>query len=377
MRVPKDIRRVTGRSGPYHDDVDVTVATATRPTARWIGPAWADQLMVWSWVPFAIIGAVVADPRALIVVITLTLAFSFSHQLLTLPLVYGDRDTFRSRRLVFLVAPIVLLIGIAVIRSRAFLLLALVAAGWNAFHTVQQRYGLVRIYGRKVGQDRPGVERWLLFAGFAAAVTLAVASPRLGEGLGDGVLDLGQPGSNTAILDLLISMQSAAAVVAVPVLVVVVVLGAVWWTQERVRPANPAKRWYLASTMCLFAVAPFAPLAALLGFVGSHAVEYYVVVARSLRARTDTKPDSNLARVTRAARPWPAVVVFGVGGAVAVYALMLGGWVDAFAVLALTFGAMHFLFDGLIWRSGRPAYSATFRPSSLDGGSSALGVPPE
>ena len=144
------------------------MATATRPTARWIGPAWADQLMVWSWVPFAIIGVVVADPRALIVVITLTLAFSFSHQLLTLPLVYGDRDTFRSRRLVFLVAPIVLLIGIAVIRSRAFLLLALVAAGWNAFHTVQQRYGLVRIYGRKVGQDRPGVERWLLFAGFAA-----------------------------------------------------------------------------------------------------------------------------------------------------------------------------------------------------------------
>ena len=326
--------------------------------------------MVWSWVPFAIAGVVIAEPSAVVIVITLTLAFSFSHQLLTLPLVYGDRDTFRSRRVVFLVAPIVLLVGIAVVRSRAFLALALVAAGWNAFHTVQQRYGLLRIYGRKAGQDRPGVERWLLFAGFGAAVTLAVASPRLGDGLGDGVLDLGQPGSNTAILDQLTSMQGVAAVVAVPMVAAVVALGAVWWTEERARPANPAKRWYLASTMCLFAVAPFAPLAALLGFVGSHAVEYYVVVARSLRSRTATKPESNLARVARVARPWPAVVVFGVGGAAAVYALMLGGWVDAFAVLALTFGAMHFLFDGLIWRTGRPAYAATFRSSSSVDGSS-------
>ena len=321
--------------------------------------ARADQLMLWSWVPFAVLGLLLRDPRAVLVGVSAVLAFSFSHQVLTLPLVYGDRDTFSSRRLLFSLAPVVLLVGIAVLRVEAFVALAVVAAGWNAFHTVRQRYGMVRIYGRKVGQDAPGVEQWLLFAGFFTAVVLAASTTALESTLAGGALDLGQAGTNTQLVKILTDLRPVARWVAVPLLVLTAVLLRTWWTQERSRPQNPAKHWYVGSTMLMFAVAPFSPMGALLGFVGSHAVEYYLVVARSLRSRTGTKPDSNLARLTGTVGPWPLVVGFGVLLAVVVYGAMLGPFLDAASVVAFTLGAMHFLFDGIIWRTGRPAMAAS------------------
>jgi hypothetical protein len=154
-----------------------------------------------------------------------------------------------------------------------------------------------------------------------------------------------------------------------------VVLGMRWWRQERDRPQNRAKHWYLGSTLVMFAIAPFAPMAALLGFIGSHAAEYYVVVARSLRSRTQSKPGSNLARVTRVLRPWPTVILFGVGAVWFVYWMMTTSVAMAAFVVALSASALHFLYDGIIWRTGRPAYAVTFRgvlPSRTP-----VGVPPE
>ena len=42
-----------------------------------------------------------------------------------------------------------------------------------------------------------------------------------------------------------------------------------------------------------------------------------------------------------------------------VYGAMLGPLLDLGSVVAFTLGAMHFLFDGIIWRTGRPAMSAS------------------
>jgi hypothetical protein len=334
-------------------------ATPVPSTARWMASARADQLMLWSWVPFAVLGLLLQDPRAVLLGVSAVLALSFSHQVLTLPLVYGDRDTFSSRRLLFVLAPLVLLVGIAVLRFEAFIALTVVAAGWNAFHTVRQRYGMVRIYGRKVGQDAPGVEQWLLFSGFFAAVALAASSTALESTLAGGALDLGQAGNNTQLVKILADLRPIALWVAVPLVLLTLGLAWRWWTEERSRPQNPAKHWYIGSTMLMYAIAPISPMGALLGFVGSHAIEYYLVVARSLRSRTSTKPASNLARLTAVAGPWPLVAGFALVLTVVVYGAMLSTLVDLGAVAALTLGAMHFLFDGIIWRTGRPAMSAS------------------
>jgi len=341
--------------------IDDVANLSDERTTQWLGSSRSDQLMVWSWVPFALAGLFVNDPRMVVVLLGAVLAFSFSHQVLTLPLVYGDRDTFNSRRLLFLLAPIVLVVGIYQVRLRAFVVLTVLAAAWNAFHTVQQRYGMVRLYGRKVHQDRPGVERILLFSGFFTAVVLAMCSSSLVAKFADGSLDLGQPGNNTQLVTMLGDLRPVALVLAGPLVLLTSLVAWKWWTQERQRPQNAAKHWYLASTFLMYSVAIVSPIAALMGFVGSHAAEYYLVVARSLKGRTVTKPQSNLARLTRTFHAWPLVVVFAAVITAAVFAGMLGSWVDAAAVAALTFGAMHFLFDGVIWRSGRPTYQATFR----------------
>ena len=336
-----------------------TTAAPAPSTARWMASARSDQLMLWSWIPFAVLGLFLRDPQAVLLGVSAVLALSFSHQVLTLPLVYGDRDTFSSRRLLFVLAPAVLLVGIAVLRFEAFIALTVVAAGWNAFHTVRQRYGMVRIYGRKVGQETPGVEQWLLFVGFFAAVALAASSTALESTLAGGALDLGQAGNNTQLVKILADLRPIALWVAVPLVLLTLGLAWRWWTEEQSRPQNPAKHWYIGSTMLMYAIAPISPMGALLGFVGSHAIEYYLVVARSLRSRTTTKPASNLARLTAAVGPWPPVVGFALVLTVVVYGAMLSTLVDIGAVAALTLGAMHFLFDGIIWRTGRPAMSAS------------------
>ncbi len=329
--------------------------------------------MVWSWVPFALLGWALAGTVA--AAVAATYAFSYSHQLLTLPLVYGDRDTFRSRVWVFTLAPPVVIAAVAVLWTHAFVALAIIGATWNVVHTLLQRYGLVRIYGRKVGQGTPGVERSLLFTAFGAALALAISSPRLGEDFRSGVLDLGEPGMNTWTAELLTDARPVAVALAVPLLVATAVLGAVWWRQERVRPQNRAKHWYLGSTLAMFAIAPFAPMAALLGFIGSHAAEYYVVVARSLRARTVSTPRSNLARVARLLRPWPTVALFGLGAMWFVYWSMTTSVAVAAFVVALSASALHFLYDGIIWRTGRPAYSVTFR--GVSSSRAPVGVTPQ
>lgn len=335
------------------------MTSTTVTPVRWMSSAVVDQLMIWSWVPFALLGVLLRDPQAVLWGVSGVLAFSFSHQVLTLPLVYGDRATFDSRRLLFCLAPVVLGVAIAVLRVEAFVALAVVAAGWNAFHTVRQRYGMVRIYGRRAGQDAPGVEQWLLWCGFLTAVVLAASTTALGSTLSDGSLDLGQAGTNTELVRILSDLRPVARWAAVPLVLVTLALALRWWTDPRSATGGTPARWYLASTLVMFAVAPFSPLGALLGFVGSHAVEYYLVVARSLRSRPATRPGSVLARWSATVGPWPLVIGFGGVVAVVVYGAMLGPLRDLGSVVAFTLGAMHFLFDGVIWRTGRPTYAAS------------------
>ena len=67
-----------------------------------------------------------------------------------------------------------------------------------------------------------------------------------------------------------------------------VAVAATWLTVVWVRTErswsrrNPGKWMYLASTGGLFALAVADPMAGLVGFVGSHTIEYFVVVNRSV-----------------------------------------------------------------------------------------------
>src|SRR3954462_5812868 len=105
-------------------------------------------------------------------------AFSFVHQPLTLPLVYGDAEQFAARRRLFVAAPFVLAAVIAVGLAVSFTIVAVVGGLWNLEHTLMQRYGFVRIYGRRTGEDDGRLERVLLLSWLLVALALGGARSR-------------------------------------------------------------------------------------------------------------------------------------------------------------------------------------------------------
>ena len=100
------------------------VATTPTPAApaesrtRWVHGPVLDVAMALCWVPFAIAGLVLQDDRDhLTWFVGATLLLSFSHQPLTLALVYGDRTNFRLRRRIFTWSPLVFAVAVFVTRN--------------------------------------------------------------------------------------------------------------------------------------------------------------------------------------------------------------------------------------------------------------------
>src|SRR4051812_50215726 len=95
---------------------------------------------------------------------------SFAHQPLTLGLVYGDPAQRDAHRRLYRWAPWVAFSLIVIGLNVSLSLVALMAGVWNAEHTLMQRYGVIRIYGRKAGDDHGRLEKSMLVGGVVAGI---------------------------------------------------------------------------------------------------------------------------------------------------------------------------------------------------------------
>ncbi|RMH69805.1 MAG: hypothetical protein D6683_15820 [Actinomyces sp.] len=328
----------------------------------WIrNPAW-DLALALAWVPFVVAAELWrGDPDRIVWLVGATLLFSVSHQPLTLPLVYGDGAVFGARRRLFTLSPVIFLAAVVVGRHLDPVVIAVVAGAWNAGHTLQQRYGIARIYGRKAGQSDGRVEHALLWALLVFALLWAAADPATP----DRVAAAGLGGRNQQGLAVLTDLAPVARVAVVPVLVLVGVLALVWVRQELASPrVNPAKWLYLASSVALFGVILVEPLAGFVGYVGAHAAEYFLVVHRHLGDRYPdpvTDGGAPLGRAVRS-RPGPTgvIVAYAVLVVTAIYAIGHFFGPEVFATVFLTLGALHLFYDGLIWKLRRPEVARGF-----------------
>ena len=242
------------------------VAVGSRRRARWVHGPVLDVAMALCWVPFAAAGVALQDnTNQLAWFVSATLLLSFSHQPLTLALVYGDATNFRLRRRIFTWSPLIFAVAVFATRSISLATLAVVGGLWNAEHTLMQRYGITRIYGRKSGQDTGSTEKWMLFSWLGLAMVWAAADSRTPG----RVERTGLGGNNKRGLDILTDLSPAARW-ALPV-VALLALGftARWIRDERHRgdAANPAKRFYIAATAALFITILVNPIAGFLGHV--------------------------------------------------------------------------------------------------------------
>ncbi|MEY2448577.1 MAG: hypothetical protein QOH79_2053 [Acidimicrobiaceae bacterium] len=316
----------------------------SRGQAPWIRSARADSALVFAWVPFAAAAFWFrGDGRQLVWLLEAMFAFSFVHQPLTLTLVYGDAEQFAARRRLFLVGPLVLAGVIAVGLTISFTLVAVVGALWNMEHTLMQRYGFVRIYGRRTGEDDGRLERSLLLSWLAVTLLSVAADSRTSSRV--ATLPLGE--INASALDVLTSLRPYAVSVLIPTAIIAALLTVRWVVLERERlqrgTANLAKQRYVVSTATMFAFAVlFDPVAGLAGFAGAHAIEYFFIVDHRL--------------VT--SRPTVSRLPFFGGYLIAFEAFYLVArqYNHFYLWVVLFLGGVHFLFDGVIWKGrSRPA----------------------
>lgn len=347
--------------------------TSSRPPAEttsggrvavWIYRARTDLLISLCWVPLFLIGHALsaasgpaADARVRWAV-TAVLLVSFLHQPLTFALVYGDGAQFRQRRRLFLWAPP---IAVAVIAAAVFHHLWLVipvAAVWNTVHTLQQRYGLSRIYARRAHYGSARLDRGVLYAWMAAAVLAVAAAP----GTPGVVARVSLAGINGAGVRLLTDARTVATILLVPAVAVAVGLAIAVVRQERAAgaAANPAKWIYQGSSLLLIASIAVDPVAGFVAYVGAHAIEYAVIVYKTTESRYGRDRPSSPSPLGVAART--AVGRVAVMAGVSFGALAIAGRVhgDAGNVVLFTVGALHFLYDGFIWKLRRPAVAADF-----------------
>jgi hypothetical protein len=320
--------------------------------AAWIHGPGRDLALALCWIPFAVaVFAVQGHPHLLSWMLSAVLLLSLSHQPVTLALVYGDEARFRDHRRFYLLAPLAAL-GVVLFGLRVSLLLVALAAGlWNAEHTLMQRYGVTRMYGRKAGDEHGPLEKPMLFSWLGVAVVAAAANPRTPHYLAQ--VNLGAV--NTSGITFLSRLRPEATVALVPAVGLALVLSLRWVRAEQ-GIGNPAKWLYLGATALLVLVVCLDPVAGFAAYVGAHAVEYFVIVHGAAGRRAAHGEGGVVGRLIRS--PVGAsgfVLVAAVGAVIPLTVLERWGSFTAATSVYLTVGALHILYDGLIWKQRTPA----------------------
>jgi hypothetical protein len=328
-----------------------------RNRARWIRSPAVDIALAFAWVPFALTAhAVTHDVDTLALLLNTTFLISFVHQPLTLPLVYGDPGQYALRRKLFIWSPIVFVIAITLGLWVSFALVAIVAGLWNAEHTLMQRFGVTRIYGRKVGQDSGTLERCLLVSWLVLAVVWIGSDPATPGRVAR--LPLGDV--NAASVDHLTTLRPFAAALVVPVLLLSLAFIVRWiggeYARARAGEANPAKWVYVGSTGVLFAWMLVDPVSGFIAYVGAHAIEYFVIVNHSLGTRYADGSGGPLGAAVRGQHGRTKFfAAYGVALGALIVVLLRTGNPDVYGFAVLWLGGLHVFYDGFIWKLRRPA----------------------
>lgn len=339
-----------------------------RQSEGWILGPGADTALALSWVPFAVAGHVAeAGNQSLRILFAGVMFISFVHQPLTFPLVYGSPWRLATHKRTFLWFPLGAVILIAIATHLSMTLVAVVGGLWNAEHILMQRYGIVRIYGRKGGDDQGSVERWMLVSWFLVALLMVTARGELRH-----VLDrLSSSSVDAAAAGILAKLTvEASAGVGLAVIAAVYLTGR--WLRHQGK-TNGAKWLYLGSTAAMFAVAAFDPVAGVVGFVASHSIEYFAIVGRSVGSEARRPgPLGRLARLPSGRLIFFAgYLLMAIGLFVALYRLAPTSVV---LVGVLAIGAVHFFYDAFIWKLRKPEVAASLSAPTLTAAGAGMGV---
>jgi hypothetical protein len=354
-------------SAPVTPVAEATTAPPRAASSRfgWIYGARADLFVALCWVPIflgahALTGSSGND-HLLNVLFNGAFVLSLLHQPLTLALVYGDKSQFALRRKLFTWSPVVAVALIAVAVVLDLWIIIPIAAIWNTIHTLQQRYGLSRIYGRKAGFGSARLDRAVLFSWMVAALVIVGSTPTVLDQLARVMLD---SRNATAIRDLA-GVRPYALWLLGPALAAALISFWLVVRQERahLEQANRAKWVYQGTSLLLIASIAFDPLAGFIAYVAAHAIEYFVVVYKTMQSRYGKTADRSSVLGRMVYTTWGRVVFLAAFlGVIYEVDQGLGTHLPdhAYLITVYSMGILHFWYDSFIWKLRKPVVSKAF-----------------
>jgi heme/copper-type cytochrome/quinol oxidase subunit 4 len=348
----------------------LTAAEAHPRASAWLANAPIDLAMAFGWLPFyawLLTTPVVGDVNdaaflpALKLAAVVALSVNFVHRHFVYFLFFGDQQQRALHPRALWLAPLVVLALVLPTRlwwSSGFAVVAVAFAAWNVWHTLMQRYGIARAYAVKGGggleeeaHGRRDVRTlWALAACTAVYVMMfqhdtfyGRAQPALARV--HVAVAQGYPAIGWVLL-VVSGMAAAATLLA-------------WGraeAQARPRVARTPRLVFWASSLCLLGV--FIVHGAVVGFLVfgfAHSVEYILFVylfSHRRLARGETTPSARTF-----GRALPLVMVSAL--LLALFAAARQVWTLPLVVVYYTAtSALHYFYDGLIWKLRRPEVRA-------------------
>jgi hypothetical protein len=325
-------------------------------------PLWDASLLSFGWVPFYL--WVACNPLfgangRLGAVLVVALALNFLHRHYVLLLVYGDRDVFDERRRAYVAAPFIAFVAVATLvlsglpAGKELLLGAL--GTWNVWHVIQQRYGLLRAYAARA---RGGLETREAsrrdFRVLWAAVLLTAPLVVLGQ---RSVIE-SRPEAEPIFS--VIGPWLAPPIVATIAAAFAALFAAAFvaWArgEANARPVARLPRYvFLGSTFALLAVfVVHGPVVGYLVFGVAHSVEYLAFVHHFGERKYKGTASGAAARLLGDVRRAPILLapLF-----LAYVLLHAHRFTLAYITYFSTTSALHYLYDGWIWRLREPKVS--------------------
>ncbi len=351
----------------------------------------------WLWVLIPLVFAGPRYPVDYLPCYVFVVTIGFVHRHYTLGYAYLDAETFARHRRRFIYTPLILgaaflatpyLVRASIpsgalsigslhwpdadLRLKRLITAAIFGAGlWNIWHTLAQKYGILRIYSAKAqSEGEASVPGWvdrLFVMGWLPLVVTYVAPP-----FADAIV--AEFAIARVFVQPIVGWLVAAEPIAAPIsaalaLASTSVFGAFEWRKHRFRNRPRLSMAIgLGSLWACFLIVD--PIKVYLAFAFSHGLEYMVFVWAYQRRRyaEPHSPQSTMARLLE--HPWLTYTSYTLVLA-AIYILLqdwegfrlwqlpqvrvadlkLGAWIFYWSVFQ---SLLHFYFDGFLWKTRRP-----------------------